>query len=270
MINLSKYSFHVEHYGIHKCRPKHAFGPGVKTSFMIVHVLDGEGYFTINNVTRKLKKRDVFMVSPHIVHKYVADETNPWEYAWISFGCDDFIKDFDKIPSSMNVRQTRNVDMITKHIMRLERNEKYDETGYKLVRDDAVIKLFLSEMLSEDFDVVQNPKVTSVQRIKDYIQNNYFIDLSVEDVAKEFGYNRSYLCRLFKEIEHKSPKEYIIDYRMQIACQLFLESNLSVQNVSNSVGYRDSFNFSKMFKKKMGMAPQEYKKYIESTLKQYF
>lgn len=124
-------------------------------------------------------------------------------------------------------------------------------------------------VFEEDIDY-STSKINNVQKIKDYIESNYFEDITVESISKDFGYNRSYMCRLFKDVSGKSPKEYIIDYKMKIACDLFLESNLSVENISRSVGYKDQFNFSKMFKKRIGMPPQEYKKYIEKTLKEYF
>jgi len=62
----------------------------------------------------------------------------------------------------------------------------------------------------------------------------------------------------------------MIDMKMQIASKMLLESDISVENVSNSIGYQDSFTFSKMFKKRMGVSPQEYKKYMVQTLIQYF
>ena len=270
MIDLRRYNFVLEHYGEARCAPSHNFGPGVKTSFLIVFILNGKGEFTVNNVTRTLSKRDIFMIEPHVIHQYTADKDDPWHYAWISFSDDDFLKTFQSIKSDNGVRKVRNVEMILHYISQLKRNERYENTGYKSVRDDAIIKLFLSELLAEDHDVFQPRKVINVQRIKDYIENNYFLPLTVENLSQEFNFNRSYLCRLFKEVEGKSPKDYIIDSKMRIACKLFLESNLSVENVSRSVGYNDSFNFSKMFKKRIGLPPQEYKKYIENTLKQYF
>ena len=270
MIDFSKYNFSLEHYGEAYCKPNHNFGPGVKTSYMIVFVLDGTGEFTLNNVTKKLGKRDVFMVEPHVVHQYKADQEDPWHYAWISFSADHFQEDYLKIKTKNGVRQVRDLTMISKYISRLRHNENFQNTGFKSVRDDALIKLFLSEFCAEDLSVVSSQKETVVQRIKEYIENNYFEELTIEGIADQFSFNRSYMCRLFKEVEGKSPKEYMIDYKMSVACNLLLESSLTVENISNSIGYKDPFNFSKMFKKRIGLPPQEYKKYMEKTLKQYF
>jgi len=270
MIDFNKYNFVVEHYGVEQCSPNHSFGLGVKTSYLIVFILEGTGIFEVNNQAHQLNRNDSFLVPPHKIHKYTADKDDPWKYAWISFSVDDFEDDFAQLHNVDFLRKVKNISMIERHVSRLRRNENFEKSKYKTVREDSLVKLFISEMLSEDHAIVLPQKIVNADKIKEYIENNYFMELIVDEIAERFNYNRSYMCRLFKSVHGKSPKDFIIDYKIQMACKLFLESDLSVDNVSNSVGYKDSFNFSKMFKKRIGLPPQEYKKYIEKTLKQYF
>lgn len=270
MVNIDSYRFVIEHYGCEQCNPNHNFGFGVKTSYLIVFILEGTGIFEIDKRVHKLSRNDVFLVPPHKIHKYKSDKENPWKYAWISFSVDNFEDEFKQIHNDEHLRKVKNVSMIEKHVSRIKRNENFEKSEYKCTREDALVKLFLTEMLSEDHNIVLPQKIINADKIKDYIENNYFSELLVDEIADRFNYNRSYMCRLFKSVHGKSPKEFIIDYKIQIACKLLLESDLSVDNVSNSVGYKDPFNFSKMFKKRIGLPPQEYKKYIEKTLKQYF
>jgi len=270
MIDLQKYKFTVEHYGEAYCEPNHSFGPGVKTGYLITFIFDGTGTFTIHNVTQYLKKKDAFLISPNVLHHYQADELTPWHYAWISFGVDGFEEDFETMCANQHVRKIHNPDMILHYISSIKRNEILGISLYKSMRDDALIKLFLSELLSDNITILESSKALKIQAVKDYIQTYYFLPLTVEKIAEKFSYNRSYLCRIFKQEEGKSPKQYMIDMKMQIASKMLLESDISVENVSNSIGYQDSFTFSKMFKKRMGVSPQEYKKYMVQTLIQYF
>ena len=270
MIDLSSYSFSITHHGEAKCEPNHGFGPGLKQSYLITVVLGGNGTLSIDGQTHTLSRQDAFLIPPNILHEYQADEHDPWHYAWISFEVDGFDEIFSQIGRYQHTRRIENPDMILHYISLIKRHQVMGFDPSNKMREDAIIKLFLSELLLEESKSMQPAWMIRVQNIKDYIQNHYFEPITIQELADRFRYNRSYLCRMFKQIEGKSPKQYIIDLKIQIAGNMLLESDASVKNVSNSVGYEDSFTFSKIFKKRMGIAPQEYKKYMIEILKQHF
>ncbi len=71
--------------------------------------------------------------------------------------------------------------------------------------------------------------------------------------------DRSYLSRLFKKRYGVSVQDFLVDVRLSKAAE-FLRKGNNVSISAKLVGYEDVFNFSKMFKKKYGMSPKEYKK----------
>ena len=71
---------------------------------------------------------------------------------------------------------------------------------------------------------------------------------------------RSYLYRLFKNFTGVSLQEYLLDYRMRRACSLLTETDLSVGDISRSVGYGDALYFSRIFRQKKGMTPTQFRK----------
>ena len=56
-----------------------------------------------------------------------------------------------------------------------------------------------------------------------------------------------------------SPIEYVISIRIERACELLRDSNLSIKNVAHSVGFTDCLYFSKVFKRIVGIPPTEYR-----------
>jgi transcriptional regulator GlxA family with amidase domain len=56
-----------------------------------------------------------------------------------------------------------------------------------------------------------------------------------------------------------SPQNYLINFRLKKACDLLSGTNLSINELSNSVGYGDPFLFSKVFKKYKGISPRAYR-----------
>ena len=71
--------------------------------------------------------------------------------------------------------------------------------------------------------------------------------------------NRSYFSTLFRRKTGCSPQQYLTDYRMNKACELMTEHGCSPGEAALSTGYPDIFSFSRMFKKKFGLSPREYR-----------
>ena len=92
------------------------------------------------------------------------------------------------------------------------------------------------------------------------IQNSYWKpDLNVGRLAKSLNVERSYLYRMFMEHTGISPQEYLTEVRMERACELLSGSELSVQAVACSVGYKDALYFSRLFRKRKGITPSGYR-----------
>jgi AraC-like DNA-binding protein len=63
---------------------------------------------------------------------------------------------------------------------------------------------------------------------------------------------------IFKKVIGKSPKDYLIDYRMEQARRLLIETDLNVAQVAAYVGYQDASYFSSLFKQKEGISPSKF------------
>jgi len=78
----------------------------------------------------------------------------------------------------------------------------------------------------------------------------------MDELAKETGYNRAYLSRMFKKTTGQSPAQYLLKLRMERARQLLGEP-LTIGQIAASVGFADPFHFSRQFKKWHGCSPSE-------------
>lgn len=94
-----------------------------------------------------------------------------------------------------------------------------------------------------------------------YLEENYTTHISGEELSKKIGIGASYLSKLFKEKIGVSPPEYLVNLRMEQAQRLLSsEAPLMIMEVAEAVGYTDAGHFSRLFKKKFGMWPSEYRK----------
>jgi len=94
----------------------------------------------------------------------------------------------------------------------------------------------------------------------DYIHGHFNKEISIPELAELEHLSVSRYYTLFKENMGSSPSEYMIELRINRACTLMLQSNMTVKEISALVGYHDAFYFSRLFKKYMGMSPAEYKR----------
>lgn len=96
--------------------------------------------------------------------------------------------------------------------------------------------------------------------IEEYIKNNFTLDLSIENIAKKFSFNQSYLTKVFKRYIGETPSKYLINLRINEAKRL-MEANpgIEVKTVGELVGYMDSHYFSRIFRNITGKSPSEYK-----------
>jgi len=91
------------------------------------------------------------------------------------------------------------------------------------------------------------------------MEADYPEPLSVEDLSRTLGLERTYFSSLFKEKTGYSPYRYLTALRIKKACLLLAETDFSVAEVAELVGL-DARNFARLFKKEIGKTPLEYKR----------
>ncbi|MBR5459606.1 MAG: helix-turn-helix transcriptional regulator [Clostridia bacterium] len=114
--------------------------------------------------------------------------------------------------------------------------------------------------LSDRLEREDGVATKKLRRSIDYIHENFNKDISVPELAELEHLSGSRYYTLFKEKTGYSPSEYIIVLRMNRACTLMLQEDMTVKETAIQVGYHDPFYFSRLFKKYMGISPAEYKK----------
>jgi two-component system response regulator YesN len=101
---------------------------------------------------------------------------------------------------------------------------------------------------------------TVVDKVKNYIADHLYDEISRDDLANCVHINSSYLSRLFKKEVGISLTDFIVQERMKTARNLLIHSDEMVSNIAKSFHYTNFSHFSKMFRKHYGMNPQDYRK----------
>lgn len=103
-------------------------------------------------------------------------------------------------------------------------------------------------------------------QVTSYIHRHYSDDLSIPMLAEQNGVNKNRLTYVFSKYIGMGPGSYLLEYRLNRAKKLLLESNASVHEIAQVVGFNDPFHFSKAFKNKFGISPSKFRKrFIKTT-----
>ena len=84
--------------------------------------------------------------------------------------------------------------------------------------------------------------------------------ITLTDVANHFALSPSHLSRVFHQETGFGVREYLVHYRIRLACDLLLNSGLSVTQIADQCGFSDSNYFGDAFKKATGLSPRDYRK----------
>ena len=106
---------------------------------------------------------------------------------------------------------------------------------------------------------VKNRKQQLYNDIVDYIKWNRNENMKVNQLAEHFGYNSKYLSFLFSEISGISLKQFMLQEKMDAAKLLLADSNQSIKEISQQLGYSESQQFTHSFKKITGLTPTDYR-----------
>jgi len=119
---------------------------------------------------------------------------------------------------------------------------------------------FLNEQFEMIMNAIGNNSSDSIlEDIIHYIRHNYQNDLKLETIAGLFGYNSSYLGKMFKEKTGKNFNNYLECIRIENASELLRTTNLKIYEISAKTGYKNVDYFQKKFKKIMGITPTQYR-----------
>ena len=93
-----------------------------------------------------------------------------------------------------------------------------------------------------------------------YIEKHYTEDVSLNQLAKKYHFEVSHFSRLFKKYTGETYSEYIIKLRIELSKRYLTESELSIEEIAEKVGYNSSKHFRGQFKKCTGKTPGAYRK----------
>jgi len=250
-------------YALHKGKhayyrhPKH-FHP---EHYELVYVDYGAMHITETDRDVALGVGEGFIIPPFIEHSFTAQEYRPFDFMNVGFRGPHIDVLYQRV-----IRFTEAEREILKAIK--EESELHDETSVRLlfIRLNELL-LTLQRRLSSrkkpvhpsaTFENTHRYQETVVQKVLEYLEENYTAPLDPEQVACEVGVSYSYLRQMLRNVTHKSLRQHLRDTRLAAAERMMRSSPATIKEIAYRCGYRSYPHFSTVFREHFGMTPREY------------
>ena len=234
----------------------------------LFYIIGGKGQFLINDQLYPVNTNHLVIINPNVIHTEVSLNAQPLEY--IVLGVDGI---------ELSISGTSNGQFcILDHFESLDmasclrnilREMEMKQPGYEDVcqafMEILIIRLMRSTGLSlpsETSAVSTNRQCAAVRR---YIDLHFKEALTLEQLAEEGHMNKFYLSHAFKREYGVSPINYMISRRIEESKCLLAETDLSLSQIAQLLGFSSLSYFSQVFHRTQSISPKEYRQRQKSA-----
>lgn len=221
------------------------------------YIIKGSGTLHIGGKTYHPRAGDIYILPEFEKHEYYTDPDDPWTKIF-------FNARGTGVSSMLNAFEMKNKVLFSncEDLYPVFEN-LFLKTQEELPTEQIMIdccELFV-QLLFRLYNKIKTTDETleEAQKVKSFIENNIERELSVKEIADSIYRSRDYTNRLFKRYYNTTPYAYFNNLRVEKAKALLQHTSLSVQQISEKLGYKNGKSFSKHFRYTTGMTASHYR-----------
>ena len=257
--------FHINHILTFYDQDNHdgQFTHNIQHSYWeLILINNGQLAIQINNDEYQLNTNDVMLFSPNQLHTISCNDTNSTSFLTIIFEMTW------KSPTLL----TNHVYHSGKNSMNTLFNHLYETDGKDIYFNDLclcylkqAIIVFSKQSNLPSIQQNTNPlrqrfEEKLLHEILNFIHNNYYLPLTIEQICHKFSISRTYLQQLFIKNLDIAPKQYIIQTKLTEAKVLIKEGKYTISEIAVKLGFNSIHYFSRRFKQEFNISPSEYER----------
>lgn len=268
-------TFHFDHVHItwDKQVPLHQ-----QQTWELSYILTGSGVRTIGNIVENFSKGEIILIPPNIPHcwsfdKSVHDAEGKIENVTIVIENDFLIHCKNLFPelyfSISELQSNENAVSFEGELL-----EKLQILMASMIHQNPIERLssfinllqvisYCKEMHIVGRPVIENSKERKLQAIHLFVLGNFQRHISLEEISKSMGMQKSSFCVFFKKMNGQSFFSYLTEFRVESSCQMLLKTKLSVAEICIASGFNDIPYYNRVFKRIKNTTPTQYRKQVE-------
>ncbi|MFD2328061.1 AraC family transcriptional regulator [Cohnella sp. GCM10020058] len=258
------------------------------TSFELIIVVRDTVYLELGHEPYALQPKETLLILPNQPHCGYDWSNKNCSFHWFHFQCEsDYelidekelyadlimldnnpylhrLADYVYIPVFSCPPEIERVNILFHQLLHTMESGYY--TGHSLNYLVTLLLIELSEQTLSQLksqsrtDEAADPAEKKLMKMLEWIRIHSAENISVQDVAMHFTYNKDYLIRFFKKHMGMSMQEYIHSLKIAKAKNMLYQSSASIKEIAFALGFQDEKYFMKLFKRLQGLTPTEFRR----------
>lgn len=242
----------------------------------LAYILSGKGKYLVEGIEYDVEAGDLLICNPGVRHTHIIttprETTIKFICGFTNFHFKNMAPNSIELPDGGCILHTSAElkQELSMHCYAMVAEKENKQAGRYIMFKTHLMQMLLLIMREiaevekseqKDCNFESYNKSYAVNRIINYLNDNYEHKISLEQIAHNMYLSPVYISKIFKEETGESPINYLIKIRLEKAKDILLNTdNASIKHIANRVGYDDVYHFSKLFKKYYGISPLYYKK----------
>lgn len=250
--------FWIEMAGFSECDEQYHISREDSKVCVCEYIIKGSGTLHIGGKTYHPKAGDIYILPEFTKHDYYTDPEDPWKKIFFNVRG-------TAVSSMLNAFELKN------RILFSDCEEVYtvfEKIILKTQENISVEQIMIEcsehfiHLLFRLYNKVKTMDETmgEAQKVKMFVENNIERELTMKEIADSIYRSRDYTNKLFKRYYNMTPYAYYLNLRIEKAKALLQHTTLSIQQISEKLGYKNGKCFSKQFQYMAGVSPSHYRK----------
>ena len=269
VLNAGCTSVPVNHEYPYRQHPAHHYfnwdNGRVLDEYQVIYIAKGEGIFESSGIRKKeVTEGTVLILFPGEWHRFKPNMATGWNEYWVGFKgevMENLVKGnfFNRKDPVLEVGLREEVIILYAEIIEHTKREK---TGYQPLIAGAVLHLLgcIHSLIKQKLFENENMVEETVNKARVLLRTKIDEDITMEQIAEELQVGYAWFRKMFKLYTGIAPRQYFIQLKIEKAKMLLRNPLSSIKEVSYELNFDSPFYFSKLFKEKVGLSPEEYKR----------
>ena len=236
--------------------------PHTHNHMELFYIVGGKGQFLIQDQLHPVNANNLVIINPNVTHTEVSLNAQPLEY--IVLGIEGIeLATSENSNGQFNILDHFESVEISGCLRNILREMEQKNTGYEDVCQAYMEILIIRLMRNTQLSLPAKPPINSGNRqcaaVRRYIDLHFKEALTLEQLADEAHMNKYYLSHAFKREYGVSPINYMISRRIEESKYLLAETDLSMSQIAQLLGFSSLSYFSQVFRRTQAISPMEYR-----------
>lgn len=226
---------------------------------LLIYCIEGAGELELAGERAAVKAGDLVLLPSGLPHAYAADDNNPWSIYWVHFDGDaaaDYVAFLGMAAPVVPLGALPGLQAEFEALLALR------HAGYALpafVHGAGLLKGLLTGLHGSMARAARDAGSIDIVALTSLMQRRLDGAVTLEELAREANLSNFHFVRRFRQLTGHAPIQHFIYLKMQHACRLLDGSQAPIKRVAAQVGYDDPYYFSRLFKRVIGISPQQYR-----------